>query len=97
MNPRQSLGASAKRRREALGLSQVQLAERMGGSVKQSDISRIERGHLPWPRFDLLRALASGLNLTALELITLSGWMSPSELKAYQQQGVAAAQEPPQR
>lgn len=83
MELRRDLGKVVRKRRLALGLSQIQLAERMGRGIQQSDISRIERGHLPWPRPDLLQALASALELSTLELLVLSRWMSEEDLKSY--------------
>src|SRR4051794_18068737 len=66
-----------------LGLTQTELAERMPGPAQQADVSRIERGYLPWPRPDLIEGLATALSLSSIELITLSGWMSEEEYQRY--------------
>jgi hypothetical protein len=94
MDLRRNLGSTVRQRRMELGLSQVQLAERMGGETQQSDISRIERGLLPWPRPQLLESLAAALYMTALELITQSGWMTQEELERYQGTTVPAPEKP---
>lgn len=94
MDLRRNLGTTVRQRRVELGLSQVQLAERMGGETQQSDISRIERGLLPWPRPQLLQSLAAALYMTVLELITRSGWMTQEELERYQGTPVATVDKP---
>lgn len=89
MDLRRNLGTTVRQRRVELGLSQVQLADRVGGETQQSDISRIERGRLPWPRPQLLQSLAAALDLTVLELITMSGWMTQEEFERYRSAPVA--------
>jgi transcriptional regulator with XRE-family HTH domain len=94
MNLKRNLGDTVRRYRLELGLSQVQLAERMGSDIQQADISRIERGYIPWPRPDLLTSLARGLDMGPIELITLSGWMSRDELRHYRSFHAPAIQMP---
>lgn len=77
-----------------LGLTQTELAERMPGRVQQAEISRIERGYLPWPRPDLIQGLATALSLSSLELIMLSGWMSEEEYQRYRSLRPGAAEKP---
>jgi len=83
MDLKRSLGEAVRERRVELGLSQTELAERMDCGVQQADISRIERGYIPWPRPDLLEALAAALQMHAVELITLGGWMSADECEQF--------------
>ncbi len=94
MDLRRDLGSTVRQRRLELGLSQVELAERMGGEIQQSDISRIERGLLPWPRPQLLQSLAAALYMDVLELITRAGWMTPEELERYQGTSLATREKP---
>lgn len=58
-------GANVQRRRKLLGLTQEQLAERLG--VGQHTLSRIERGVLT-PKFDRLQDFAKHLHIPASEL-----------------------------
>jgi transcriptional regulator with XRE-family HTH domain len=57
-----------------LGLTQEELAERIGCGVRQADISRLERGRVVLPRRDRLERIASALELTPGELLVRSGW-----------------------
>ena len=68
------IGMFVRQRRQDLGLSQEQLAELVGGSYGQSDISRIERGHIELPRMDTLVRLASALKVPVGDLLIASGW-----------------------
>jgi transcriptional regulator with XRE-family HTH domain len=94
MNLKQNLGKAVLRRRMELGLTQTELAERMPGRIQQADISRIERGYLPWPRPDLICGLAAALLMSPLELITLSGWMSADEYQRYRSLRAPVTQKP---
>jgi len=72
-----SLGASIKARRLELGLSQEGLAERASGpgeEVRQSDVSRLERGRVALPRRARLARIAAALDLSLGELLARSGW-----------------------
>ncbi|HET9659219.1 MAG TPA: helix-turn-helix transcriptional regulator [Thermomicrobiales bacterium] len=94
MNLKQNLGKVVRRRRLELGLTQTELAERMRGNVQQADISHIEHGHLPWPRPDLIQALAVALSMSPVELILLSGWMSADEYQRYRTLCAPEAEKP---
>ena len=72
----QSLGALIRERREALGLTQEQLAERVGEGVRQSEISRLEHDRISLPRRDRLGQIAAALDLTIGDLLVLTGWMA---------------------
>ena len=69
-----AIGHFVRERRQDLGLSQEQVAERMGGSYGQSDISRIERGHIELPRVGTLIRLGSALDVPVGDLLIASGW-----------------------
>jgi transcriptional regulator with XRE-family HTH domain len=69
-----ALGAYIRERRIELGLSQEQLAERIGATKVQSDISRLERGRVSLPRPSVLMALAAALEVPVGNLLIASGW-----------------------
>ncbi len=94
MDLKRNLGRVVRRRRLELGFSQIELAERMACNVQQSDVSRIERGQIPWSRPDLLNALASALIVDPVELITQAGWMTPEELANYRESTGASTELP---
>jgi transcriptional regulator with XRE-family HTH domain len=58
-------GAGLSRRRQAAGLSQAELAERAGLSVRA--VSNLERGHTKWPYPENVQWLADALGLTGEE------------------------------
>jgi len=74
-----SLGAYIRDRRRALGLTQEQLAERIGGPVTQADISRLETDRVVLPRRDRLAALAHSLEVSLGDLLLNSGWMTDGD------------------
>lgn len=57
-----AIGAQVKKRREALGLTQQELAEQTG--MPQTLISRIERGVNQNPGADVLKRLAVALRVS---------------------------------
>jgi transcriptional regulator with XRE-family HTH domain len=72
-----SLGGVIRARRKELGWTQEELAERVSALdeyVRQSDISRIERGEIMLPRRQRLERIAAALELSLGELLALSGW-----------------------
>jgi transcriptional regulator with XRE-family HTH domain len=86
----QTLGAVVRARRRELGLTQEQLAERISGPdeyIRQSDISRIERGDVGLPRRQRLERLATALELPIGELLERSGWSGSSAAFAAGQTG----------
>ena len=76
----QTFGEVIRRRRVELGMTQEELAERVGESVRQSDISRMERDYVTLPRRDRLEALAAALEVTPGFLLMHSGWITKDEL-----------------
>lgn len=86
MELEQNLGNAIRQRRLDLGLSQIQVAERMGSEFRQSDISRIEQGRVQFPRPQLLMELAGALNISIIDLMAEAGWLTPEEHIHYTQQ-----------
>ena len=73
------LGAFIRERRQALELTQEQLAERIGETTNQAEISRLERGHIQLPRRERLDAIARALDVSLGELLVRSGWMDAGD------------------
>jgi transcriptional regulator with XRE-family HTH domain len=73
-----SLGAAIKARRQQLGWSQEELAQRVAArgdaTFRQSDVSRLERGRIGLPHRERLEHIASVLALSVGELLARSGW-----------------------
>lgn len=69
-----ALGRLVRRRRADLGLTQEELAERVGGNMTQSDVSQIERGAVRRPGRDRLARLALALRVPLGDLVAASGW-----------------------
>lgn len=76
----QTLGAAIRARRIELGWTQEELAERIGGGVRQADVSRLERDRITLPRRERLEAMANALGVTAGELLARSGWAGADEI-----------------
>ena len=68
------LGTYIRERRQDLGLTQEQLAERMGEPIRQSDVSRLEAGRITLPRRLRMEQLASALDVSLGDLLLHSGW-----------------------
>ena len=67
-----TLGAVIRARRQDLGWSQEELARRVcvdGHDVRQSDVSRLERGKVVLPRRERLERIATALGLPLGELL----------------------------
>lgn len=71
------IGPWIRERRLALGMTQVDLAKRVG--LDQSTISAIEIGRTKWPMADVRRALARALGVTDLQLLVGAGEVDPQE------------------
>ena len=69
-----TLGRFIQRRRIELGLTQEQLAEIIGGGVRQSEISRLEHDRVALPRRQRLEQIANALDVSLGELLARSGW-----------------------
>ncbi len=71
----QTLGQFIRVNRLAMGVTQEQLAERVGDGVRQSDISRLEQERVEFPRRERLEALAGALDVTLGDLLISTGWL----------------------
>jgi transcriptional regulator with XRE-family HTH domain len=74
-----SLGSFIRERRQELGLTQEQLADRIGASVRQAEVSRLENDRIILPRRQRLELLAAALDVSLGELLTRSGWMKEGD------------------
>lgn len=80
--PGGSLGAYVRRRREELGLTQEELAERIGEGARQSDISRLEREKVMLPRRRRLERMAEALGVSLGTLFREAGWLEGDDQSA---------------
>jgi transcriptional regulator with XRE-family HTH domain len=71
----QTLGQFIRANRLALGLTQEELAIRVGDNVRQSDISRLEKDGIEFPRRERLDAIAVALGVTLGDLLISTGWL----------------------
>ncbi len=71
----QTLGQFIRANRLAMGLTQQQLADRVGDNVRQSDISRLEIDGVEFPRRERLDAIAVALGVTLGDLLISTGWL----------------------
>lgn len=69
-----TLGRFIRRRRIELGMTQEQMAEMLGVSVRQSEISRLENDRITLPRRERLERIAEVLDVPIGELLARSGW-----------------------
>jgi transcriptional regulator with XRE-family HTH domain len=74
-----SLGTFIRERRQDLGLTQEQLAERIGDTFRQAEVSRLEHDRISLPRRDRLAAVAAALEVSLGELLVRSGWMQDGD------------------
>jgi transcriptional regulator with XRE-family HTH domain len=86
------IGNFVRERRQDLNLSQEQLAERVGGSYSQSDISRLERGHIELPRLGTMVSLAASLEVPVGDLLIASGWFTEGHFISTHEPAAASAQ-----
>lgn len=66
-----SLGVIIRRQRQLLNWSQQELADRIGGSVDQAVVSRLENGQIADPGSKLMFHLARALNVSPVDLLSL--------------------------
>lgn len=71
-----AIGRAVRTARRGAGLSQSELAERMGSA--QAHVSRLERGATPWSAAQVLRA-AQALGLAVEALYPSAGHAGPQE------------------
>ncbi len=72
---KKTLGQFIRGTRLAMGLTQEDLAERVGDGVRQSDISRLEQDRIEFPRRERLEAIAAALDVTLGDLLISTGWL----------------------
>jgi transcriptional regulator with XRE-family HTH domain len=78
----QSLGQFIRSRRLELGLTQEQLAARVGEHVAQAEISRLERDKVALPRRPRMEHLAFALEIPLGILLARSGWTAADDIPA---------------
>lgn len=76
----QTLGGAIRSRRTELGMTQDELAARIG--VRQSDVARLERDRVTLPRRPRLERIAAALGLATGELLARSGWAGAEQALA---------------
>jgi transcriptional regulator with XRE-family HTH domain len=74
-----TLGTFIRERRQDLGLSQEQLADRIGETVRQAEVSRLENNRISLPRRERMERLAAALEVTLGEPLVRSGWMEEGD------------------
>lgn len=79
MDESRSLGEAIRLHRLDLGMSQEELAERIGPDVRQSDVSRLERGKILFPRIERLHQIANALGISVGALLAEAGWFTDEE------------------
>jgi transcriptional regulator with XRE-family HTH domain len=90
-----SLGRLIRQRRIELGLTQEELAERVGDGVRQAEISRLERDRVTLPRRGRLEQIAQALDVPMGELLARSGWVGAQEQEAFAPDAVEPPAESP--
>jgi len=91
-----SLGTFIRERRQDLGLSQEQLAERVGETVRQSEISRLEHDRVSLPRRERLEAIAVALDVSLGELLLRTGWVQDGDRLATGTSAATGSFRPPE-
>jgi transcriptional regulator with XRE-family HTH domain len=71
----QTLGQFIRANRLAKGLTQEQLADRIGDNMRQSHISQLEKDVVKFPRRERLEAIAEALDVTLGDLLISTGWL----------------------
>ena len=71
----QTLGQFIRANRLAMGMTQEELAARVGDNVRQSDISRLEKDGVDFPRRERLDAIAVALGVKLGDLLISTGWL----------------------
>jgi len=74
-----TLGEFIRARRMELGLTQEALAARVGGDMRQAEISRLEHDRVTLPRRERMEALAAALEVSLGDLFVSTGWLKPDQ------------------
>ncbi len=77
-----TLGQFIRERRMDLGLTQEQLAERVGEGVRQAEISRLEQDRVTLPRRSRMEAIAAALDVSVGDLLVTTGWIDAEHVPA---------------
>jgi transcriptional regulator with XRE-family HTH domain len=75
-------GDFIRERRLHLNLTQEELAARMGAAYTQSEISRLERGHIGLPRLSTIIRLAAALKVSVGDVLIAGGWFEDEDIVA---------------
>ena len=75
-----TLGSFIRDRRVELGLTQEALAERVGDTVRQAEISRLENDKVTLPRRERLEGIAAALDISIGDLLVATGWLTDEHL-----------------
>jgi len=74
MGDSRTLGQIIRSRRQQLGLTQEELAARIGGGVRQAEVSRLESDRVSLPRRQRLERISAALGVTIGDLLAGAGW-----------------------
>ena len=88
----ENIGDFIRERRQDLGLSQEELANRVGGGMRQADISRLEHNRVTLPRRARLELLARALNVSLGELLVHTGWLDGEHVPELAERGMPLVQ-----
>ena len=77
-----AFGDYLRKRRADLGLSQEDVANLIGGTASQAEVSRLERGMVAMPRRSRMEELAAALDVTLGDLLVNSGWFTREEAES---------------
>lgn len=83
MNPRNNLRIAhmLQRRRRELGLTTRQVASRAG--INASTVTRLEASQIETPTADVLKSVATALDLPVTDLFTTADWLPKNELPTF--------------
>jgi len=79
MGDSHTLGQIIRSRRQQLGLTQEELAARIGGGVRQAEVSRLESDRVALPRRQRLERISAALGVPIGELLAGAGWTGADE------------------
>ena len=74
------LGKWARIRREGLGITQADVAERMGPDVETNYVTKVETGRIKRPPAEMRRRLASALGVSHVDLLVAAGELADDEV-----------------
>lgn len=79
MEPTTTLGRFIRERRDAMGWTQTELADRAG--INRAVLAQIETGKIKLPSAEFRRALADALSVRHLDLLMAAGELFPHEIE----------------